>query len=249
MANLYAGTSGFAYPTWKPRFYPPQLPASRFLDHYSTRLNCVEVNYTFRNNPSPKTLENWIKKTPAGFLFCPKAHMRITHILRLRDAREATLAFLQNLDPLRRAGKLGPILFQLPPNMKLDLENLTAFLKILPRKHRYAFEFRHASWFSDAVYKALRKYNAALCMAESETLETPQVSTADFTVYRLRKPKYTANERRAIADKMNALIAAGTDAYAFFKHEEAPDGALHAEKLLRGLRIRKSDPAPYPNRI
>ena len=235
MANLYAGTSGFAYPTWKPRFYPPNLPSSRFLDHYATRLNCVEVNYTFRNIPSPKTLENWIKKTQAGFQFCPKAHMRITHILRLRDAAEPTLAFLQSVEPLDRAGKLGPILFQLPPNMKMDMETLTAFLEILPKKRRYAFEFRHPSWFTDAVYKALRKYKAALCIAESEKLETPDVSTADFTLYRLRKPTYSAKDLCAVAAKMNAVVAAGMDTYLFFKHEETPEGALHAEELLRGL--------------
>ncbi len=235
MATLYAGTSGFAYPTWKPRFYPAQLPTSRFLDHYATRLNCVEVNYTFRNIASPKTIENWIKKTPPGFQFCPKAHMRITHILRLRDAREPTLAFLQSLQPLRKAGKLGPILFQLPPNLKLDLETLTTFLKLLPKKYRFAFEFRHASWFSDAVYNVLRKHNAALCIAESEKLETPQVSTADFAVYRLRHPKYTAKDRRALAAILNVRIAACDDVYAFFKHDQAPVGALHADKLLRGV--------------
>ena len=234
MATLYAGTSGFAYPTWKPGFYPPDLPSPRFLDHYSTRLNCVEVNYTFRNIPSAKTLETWVKKTPAGFLFCPKAHMRITHILRLRDAGEATLAFLHSLEPLHRAGKLGPVLFQLPPNLNINLETLTEFLKILPKKHRYAFEFRHPSWFTDTVYTALKKHKAALCIAESEKLETPEVSTADFAVYRLRKPKYTAKDRRAIGVKMNVLIAAGKDAYVFFKHEDVPDGALHAEKLLLG---------------
>jgi uncharacterized protein YecE (DUF72 family) len=233
MSKLYAGTSGFSYPTWKPLFYPADLPSSRFLDHYATRLNCVEVNYTFRHLPSEKTLETWIKKTPDGFLFCPKAHMRITHILKLRDAQEMTESFLNSLNPLGREKRLGPILFQLPPSMKCDIETLTGFLALLPKGQLYSFEFRHASWFSTDVYEALRKYNATLCIAEAEKLETPEVVTADFAYYRLRKPNYTPEDHGAIVTKVEALLAQNKDVHVFFKHEDEPEGALHAEALLR----------------
>src|SRR5271157_5516270 len=146
MATLFAGTSGFAYPAWKPGFYPARLPANQFLKHYAGRLNCVEINYTFRRLPSATTLKSWVEATPAGFVFAVKANMRITHILRLKNAGEATELFLKTIDPLRSARRLGPILFQLPPQMKCDVALLTAYLQTLPTDLRYAFEFRHPSW-------------------------------------------------------------------------------------------------------
>ena len=234
MSKLYAGTSGFAYATWKPGFYPAALPATRFLDHYATRLNCVEVNYTFRSLASEKTQENWINKTPDDFQFCPKAHMRITHIQKLRNAEAATTSFLNSLQPLGRAKKLGPILFQLPPNLQCDLETLSSFLAMLPKHVRYAFEFRHASWFNSNVYDVLQKHNSALCLAESEKLETPETLTADFVYYRLRKLDYTPEEVSVLKAKGSGLVADGKDVFVFFKHEDEPDGALWAESLLQG---------------
>ena len=131
MATLYAGTSGYAYPAWKPDFYPEDLPATRFLRHYAGRLNCVEINYTFRHMPSEKTVASWIESTPPGFLFAVKAHQTITHRNRLKEgAREPLEYFLATLEPLREAGRLGPVLLQLPPNLKLDLERLER----LPRR-------------------------------------------------------------------------------------------------------------------
>src|SRR5215467_8901709 len=117
MATLYAGTSGFAYAAWKPGFYPAKLPSRQFLQHYSGRLNCVEINYTFRRLPSASTLESWVTATPAGFVFAVKANMRITHVLRLKDSGEATQLFFKMIDPLRTSRRLGPVLFQLPPQM------------------------------------------------------------------------------------------------------------------------------------
>src|SRR5436853_7918578 len=124
MATLYAGTSGFAYAAWKPGFYPVKLPAKQFLHHYAERLNCVDINYTFRRLPSARTLQNWVEATRPGFVFAVKANMRITHILRLKNAGEATELFLRMIDPLRTARRLGPILFQLPPAVKCDVELL-----------------------------------------------------------------------------------------------------------------------------
>src|SRR4051794_35687094 len=233
MATLYAGTSGFAYPAWKPGFYPANTAANQFLKHYATRLNCVEINYTFRRLPSAATLENWVAQTPPGFVFAVKANMRITHILRLKNAGEATDLFFRMIDPLRTSRRLGPVLFQLPPALKCDLGLLTAYLDPLPAGMRYAFEFRHPSWLVDEVYDALRARNVSLCVAESEKLEVPEVITADFVYFRLRKPDYTGADVDAFAARSKELLATGRDLYLMFKHEETPEGALNAELVLK----------------
>jgi uncharacterized protein YecE (DUF72 family) len=233
MATLYAGTSGFAYPNWKPAFYPAKLSSKQFLNHYSQRLNCVEINYTFRRLPSGSTLANWVEQTPAGFVFAVKANQRITHIARLKNAEAATELFLKMIDPLRSARRLGPILFQLPPALKCDVALLAAYLELLPPDLRYAFEFRHTSWLVEPVYDELRKRNISLCVAESERLEVPEVITADFVYYRLRKPEYTEEDVAAIRARSEEMVAAGRDLYLMFKHEETPDGALNAEKVLK----------------
>src|SRR5262245_28423927 len=166
MATLYAGTSGFAYAAWKPVFYPAKLPSKLFLKHYAERLNCVEINYTFRRLPSASTLTNWVEQTRPGFVFAVKANQRITHILRLKNAGEATELFLRMIDPLRTSRRLGPILFQLPPALKCDVGLLNAYLDLLPPGMRYAFEFRNESWLAEPVYDALRQRNISLCVAE-----------------------------------------------------------------------------------
>jgi len=233
MATLFAGTSGFAYPAWKPGFYPARLPANQFLKCYAARLNCVEINYTFRRLPAATTLAAWVEATPAGFVFAVKANMRITHILRLRNAEQATEVFLRAIDPLRTSRRLGPILFQLPPQMKCDVGLLRSYLGLLPAGMRYAFEFRHASWLVDEVYDELRRNNVSLCVAESEKLEVPEVITADFVYYRLRKPEYTEEDVDALAARARELLATGRDLYLMFKHEDTPAGALNAEMVLK----------------
>src|SRR5271169_6862377 len=152
VGEIFAGTSGWAYPSWRPRFYPAKLASANFLAHYATRLNSVEVNYSFRSQLTRKLLSEWIAATPPHFIFAVKAHQSISHIKRLRGAARQTAKFLKSLEPLRAAGKLGPVLFQLPPFLKCDLPRLEAFLAELPRPLRAAFEFRHESWFNDAVF-------------------------------------------------------------------------------------------------
>jgi len=235
MAQLYTGTSGFAYPSWKPRFYPAGMPDKKFLEHYASRLNCVEINYTFRRLPAATTLENWVKATPATFRFACKANMRITHILRLKEVGAALELFLRSIDPLRSSRRLGPVLFQLPPNLKFDIQLLNDFLVLLPADLRFSIEFRHTSWLTDVVYDALKAHKVSLCVAESDKLEIPQVITADFVYYRLRKPEYSVEERNAIAERARDLLAQDKDLYLFFKHEETPEGALYAEELAARL--------------
>ena len=229
--KLYAGTSGWAYPQWKPGFYPAKLAAAKFLGYYSSRLNSVELNYTFRRFPTGKLLSSWIAATPEDFKFAVKANQAITHIKRLKDSEDVTSRFLASLGALCDAGKLGPVLFQLPPFLRCDLPRLKDFLAQLPRDTRAAFEFRHDSWFADEVFAVLREANAALCEAESEKLETPHVRTADFTYFRLRKQSYSAKERSELAKSAHELALSG-DVFTYFKHEDTPEGALYAEDLL-----------------
>ena len=235
MAKIYAGTSGWAYPSWKPDFYPAKLPSAKFLGHYAERLNTVEVNYTFRRFPTEKLLRGWIAATPPEFQFAVKANQKITHISRLKNVADFTSDFLGALEPLATERKLGPVLFQLPPYLKADVALLKDFLATVPRNVRSAFEFRHASWFSDDVYEALREANVALCNAESEKLETPAVQAADFAYLRLRKETYSPAERTLIASTVSDLVKRG-DVYVYFKHEDTPEGALNAEKLIAAAK-------------
>jgi uncharacterized protein YecE (DUF72 family) len=234
-AKIYAGTSGWAYASWKPDFYPAKLSAAKFLSYYATRLNSVEVNYTFRTIPKEDLLARWIEATPPDFKFAIKAHQRITHFKRLRDTADATTEFLDSLGPLRKAKKLGPVLFQLRDSFKCDVTLLKDFLKVLPRGTQAAFEFRDASWFCNEVYESLRKSNVALCQAESADLETPAVETADFSYLRLRKDTYSEASRARVANRVAGLVRRG-DVFAYFKHEDTPEGALYAEQLLKKTR-------------
>jgi uncharacterized protein YecE (DUF72 family) len=233
MVQLYAGTSGWAYPNWKPDFYPAKLAQAKFLGYYATQLNSVEVNFTFRQLVKETTIRKWIESTPAGFCLSPKAHQVITHIKRLKKTEDFLPRFMTTLEPLAHAGKMGPVLFQLPPNFKLDLTVLEEFLVVLPKGVKAAFEFRHHSWFVDDAFALLQKYNRAICVAETEERTTPDVVTADFCYYRYRKPEYAPDERRAMVNRIGENLQQGRDVYGFFKHEETPQGALYAVEILR----------------
>jgi len=234
MAKVHAGTSGWAYTSWKRGFYPPKLGSANFLSYYATRLNSVEVNYTFTNSLTDGLANGWIEATPADFQFAVKAHQSITHFQRLRGVRGITRKFLASLKPFLTAKKLGPVLFQLPPNFKCDLKKLEDFLAGLPTPLRAAFEFRHPSWFVEDVFAALRKANVALCLAESDKLQTPDVQTADFFYLRLRKAKYPPRARKTISARVAEFATRG-DVFVYFKHEDTPEGAIYAERLLQAV--------------
>jgi uncharacterized protein YecE (DUF72 family) len=229
--QIRVGTSGWAYAAWKPGFYPPKLPAKDFLKFYSTQLNAVEVNYTFRRFLTEKVIAGWVEQTPATFHFIIKAHQVLTHIKRLKDAEESLKRFLDSIAPLEQAHRLGPVLFQLPPNCKADAQRLDDFLRLVPRTSRAAFEFRHESWFSEAIFEVLKRHNAALCIAETDDFQTPRIFTSDFAYYRLRRSEYSASARKSIADELRAAPAG--DVYAFFKHEENPDSPNWAREVLQ----------------
>ena len=233
MARFFAGTSGWAYPTWKPEFYPAKLAQKKFLGHYATQLNTVEVNFTFRQLVKETTIQNWLQDTPAHFRFGIKAHQVITHIKRLKGVEDFIPRFLGTIEAIARAEKQGPLLFQLPPNMKVDATLLQEFLTVLPRAVASAFEFRHASWFTDEIFAILKNGNRALCIAETEERTTPDVVTADFCYYRYRKPTYTPEERRAMVDRIREHLGRGRNVFAYFKHEETPEGAISAVEILK----------------
>jgi uncharacterized protein YecE (DUF72 family) len=236
--DLHIGTSGWSYPTWKPAFFPDKLPAKRFLEFYSTQLNSVELNATFRRMPTASAIAGWLAATPPDFHFAAKAHQSITHIKRLKNADDSLRFFLQSLEPMRQSGKLGAILLQVPPNLKADIALLEDFVQLLPVAYRFAFEFRHETWFNDSVYDVLKKKNVALCWAESEKITAPRASTADFVYYRLRCPEYTREQLSKLAEEITSQ-AQGREAFAFFKHEEEPESALNAVIVARSCGVEQ----------
>ena len=234
--HAFIGTSGWAYSSWKPGFYPPKLPQKKFLEYYATQLNSVEVNYTFRQLPTENMLASWLAASDAGFRFSFKAPQLITHILRLRDCSEAVGGLARALAPVVAAGRMGVVLFQLSPNFKLDVPRLDSFLVAANTCGlRMAFEFRHSTWFCDEIYEVLRHHRVALCIAESEDLETPDVVTALFTCYRFRKSKYSSAQLAKIEKTLRRRYDEG-EVFAYFKHEEQPTGAICAVDTLRRLR-------------
>jgi uncharacterized protein YecE (DUF72 family) len=232
---IFVGCSGWAYPTWKPDFYPANVPAKKFLEYYATQLNSVEVNYTFRSLPSATTVASWLAATGPGFRFSFKAPQRITHISRLRNCSAALAAFTESIQPVMEAKRFGAALFQLPPNFKADVERLTSFLDEAASSNlRMAFEFRHESWFTDEIYSVLQKHNGALCIAESDELVTPDMRTANFACYRLRKSDYSEEQIQAECDRLRESARSG-DVFAYFKHEDEPTGALRAAAVMKEL--------------
>ena len=231
--GYYVGTSGWAYDIWQPEFFPEDLPKAKFLPYYASRLTACEVNYTFRNRLNEKTALKWIAETPPSFRFVCKANQFITHMRRLRDCEDAIAIFAAGMEPLRKVGRFGGALFQLPPNLKADTELLRDFLTLLPKWMNPAFEFRDASWFNDATYKALADRKAALCVAETDELTTPEIQTTSFAYYRFRRSNYSPAARKKLAERVIAARAKADAVYAFFKHEERPESPLYAAELLK----------------
>lgn len=248
--NLFCGTSGWAYPTWKPGFYPADLPSRAFLHFYASKLTAVEVNYTFRTLPTSAQLQGWLAATPPGFRFSFKAPQRITHFARLRDCAAELDRFLEAVEPAREAGKLGPLLFQLPPNFAADPGRLQAFLQTpaLRSSHapQIAFEFRHPGWFSEETYTILRSHSAALCIADTDDLSTPDIVTAPFRCYRLRRDGgYSRAKLNTFARRFTDLATHG-EVFVFFRHQDEPTGALNASALLKRSAALAHAPAGAP---
>jgi uncharacterized protein YecE (DUF72 family) len=230
---IRVGTSGYSYPEWRGTFYAQRFPTARMLAYYAGRFDTVELNNTFYRMPTATAIAGWAAETPPGFVFGLKASRRITHLARLRDVAEPVGHLLETVQALGE--KLGPLLFQLPPNFRKDTARLRACLALVPPTFRLAFEFRHASWFDEDVYGILRGRNAALCVADTEAGTTPLVATADFGYLRLRDREYTREELSRWAGV--AGRAGWRDAFVYFKHEESGTGPALARALLTLLGV------------
>jgi uncharacterized protein YecE (DUF72 family) len=225
---LRVGTSGFSYPEWKGSFYPEKIKSADMLRFYAERFGTVEMNNTFYRMPTPAVTSAWGAQAPEGFRFVLKAPQRMTHFQRLAGIEENLVFFLNSAMTLGE--KLGPLLFQLPPNMKQDVGRLRDFLAQVPPSCRVAMEFRHDSWFDDATYEALRAAAATLCIADTDAGDTPLVSTAPWGYLRLRRAAYEDADFAAWHEKIRAQ--GWDDAYVFFKHEEEGKGPAFARRFL-----------------
>jgi len=231
--KLWIGTSGFQYAEWKGNFYPEDLPANKMLPFYAERFSTTEINYTFHRIPAPKTIDNWTQLTPEKFRFALKAPQKITHFAKLRDCADTLGYFCQIISGLGQ--RLGPVLFQLPPNFRKDAAALNSFLRELP-SIRAAFEFRHDSWFDDEIFEIMKSRNIALCIADTEKLETPTVTTADYGYLRLRREDYEKSDVERWAKFTREQEAKWRDVFVYFKHEESGIGPKLAVQMIEMLK-------------
>jgi uncharacterized protein YecE (DUF72 family) len=231
--RLLAGASGYSFKEWKGIFYPERIKPEEMLPFYCGRLPTVEINNTFYRMPKATVLESWAKTAPDGFRFAIKASRRITHMARLKaDSSVESVEYLyRNLQSL--GDRRGPVLFQLPPNMKMNLARLEEFLALLPDDHRAAFEFRNDEWFDEGVYAALKARGAALVLSEREdATPPPMVETAPWGYVRLRLENYTDESLREWARR---LAATGwSETFVYFMHE--PTACAYAAKLMEFAR-------------
>lgn len=228
------GTSGFAYADWKPLFYPDGLAQTKFLPHYASRLNGVEINYTFNRFPTIKLLDGWGAKVPQPFVFCLKTPKLITHHKRLRECETPFGDFVATAAAL--GPRLGPVLVQLPPRMPADAGLLQDFLAAAPPPVRMAFEFRDASWNSDEIRGVLARAHAAWVVADHEDARGEMPRTTDFVYLRLRRDAYDARAIDGWIARIGALLADGTDVYCFLRHDADGSNALAAERMITALR-------------
>jgi uncharacterized protein YecE (DUF72 family) len=250
--RLSIGTSGFSYAAWRGPFYPSDLAASDMLSYYAERLRSVEINNTFYRLPRRSVLEGWAAEVPESFRFAVKASQRITHQKRLRDVEDETRYLLDVTQAL--GARLGALLFQLPPNLKLDLERLDRFLELLQPTTRAAFEFRHPSWLDTSVLDRLRARSCAWVVNDdADASPADFLVTAPWAYVRLRREAYAREDLAAWATRIQARDL--EEAFVFFKHEDAGAGprlatefAGVAERVERRIGPRAAEPARVPGR-
>ena len=202
------------------------------LSFYGKQFSTVEINHSFYRMPSEKVLLQWANSVPPGFRFALKANQQITHVQRLRNCESTLKRFLEVASVLNEGDHLGPILVQLPPNFKFDRPLLQEFLALRPRAFLFAFEVRHASWYTEETYALLREYDTALCLAETDEQVAPEVLTAGFTYVRLRRENYMPKQIGTWKKRFEEWTQQGTDVFAYFKHEDAGKAPAYAHRLL-----------------
>ena len=241
--KLLAGTSGYSFKEWKGTFYPADLKSDQLLGFYATKFPTLEINNTFYRLPKEHVLLDWASQVPDSFSFSLKASQRITHHTRLKAESQSLVEFLlKNTSVLGE--RLGPILFQLPPNLKKDIERLKNFLTYLPADRRYTFEFRNESWFDEEVFGVLRERDIAMCISESAELSCPVVSTASWGYLRLHKLDY---DQAALEEWARCVASQKWDqAYVYFKHDEgAGSGPPAVEAFVQASTHMETDSADW----
>jgi uncharacterized protein YecE (DUF72 family) len=231
--RFFIGTSGFSYAPWKGSFYPAKIKNDEMLGHYAAQLTAVEINNTFYRLPNPEVLGTWREKVHEGFRFCLKASQRITHFGRLKGVKELSDRFFSVKQAL--GALAGPSLFQLPPQLKVDVERLATFLADVPAGELMVFEFGSSTWHHDEVYAALRAHGATVCWVDDDKRELPMFPRGEANLYvRLRKADYSEADLEAIHRAI--VLAAPREAWVFFKHEDAGTGPRFAKTLRQIAR-------------
>ena len=232
--KAYVGVSGFSYPSWRGTFYPKGAKSDELLAQYSQRLQTVEVNSSFYAPPSTAMVKSWAAKTPSDFRFSFKAPRLVTHILKLgKGASDAAGKMSKTIDQLDT--RRGPILFQLPPFSKFDLELLRKFLDETSAISPRVFEFRHASWMDDPTYNLLERQGAGYCIADTEDMEPVFRVTGGLAYFRLRKDNYSEAEIDRWAEKITKTANDSEECYVYLRHDETGKNAILAERLTKEL--------------
>ena len=238
--ELRIGTSGYHYKPWVGRYYPPDIKPGEMLAHYLRDFDTVELNNTFYQLPKEEAFDTWRKSTPSDFLFAVKGSRFITHMIKLKDPERGLVNFMPRAERLR--GKLGPILWQLPPGWKVNLERLEEFLQLLPKEHRYTFELRNETWMNDQVYELLAKYNAAFCIYELAGYQSPIELTADWTYIRLHGPtpfkyqgSYSDAQLEMWAERIRGWKRKMKAVYVYFDNDDSAYAVYNAMTLRRML--------------
>ena len=241
MARVLIGTSGWHYDSWRGPFYPPGLPLKHQLQYYASQLTTAELNGVFYRTPTPEATRSWREQTGDDFVFSWKASKFITHWKRLSERSVNSLAFLESRLALL-GDKAGPVLFQLPPDLKADGERLASFVKLLSNKRRYSFEFRHPSWYAAPILKLLREENISLCLSDHHDAPAPWKRTADFVYVRGHGPDgryaghYGSDTLRTWAGRITSWKKQGCDVFVYFDNDQksaAPADALKLRQLLQ----------------
>lgn len=239
MAKAYVGTSGWHYDSWHGPFYPEDTKTKDFLSYYAGCFPAVEINNSFYRLPKPETLKAWCEQVPKSFRFACKASRFTTHMKKLKDPKHASEKFFNVIKALD--GRLGPILFQLPPNWAVNVERLAAFLEAVPGRYRYTFEFRDPSWFCDEVYDTLRKHKAAFCIYDLNRKQSPIEVTADFVYIRLHGPErpyegsYDGRTLAGWARRIKSWQKSDKDVYCFFDNDQKANAPKDARRLQEKL--------------
>ncbi|HEY3779459.1 MAG TPA: DUF72 domain-containing protein [Fimbriimonadaceae bacterium] len=236
MARLYLGLSGYSYKPWQGegRFYPAELKQKQFLSYYAEHYPAVEMDGTWYRMPSEAGVQGWIEGSPSDFKYTFKAHRSISHIQRLKaECLESVKFQLKRLEPMEKAGKMGALFVQLPPNFKRNDERLKEFVTSLPEGHPYAIEFRNEAWFVPEVEAILRDAGVTWVSWDTEEVAGQRRDTGSFIYSRMRRETYTDDQLKSWADYFQAAMDKGKDCYVFFKHEDEGSPWVDADRLKK----------------